>query len=260
MTDKLVTAEIEGAIGTITVRRPKALNALNAAVVRQLFETATALVEDPAVRVIQITGEGDRAFVAGADIGEFVGATPADAMAITLRIKKITDLLTGCPKPVVAVVNGFCLGGGFELALACDIRIASSKALFGLPEIKLGILPGGGGTVRLTKVAGSSVARMMALTGDPISAARACELGLVVSVHEPEELAAAARTLADKLAALSPFALAQLKSSLTIATDADMESACQAEIKAFALCFSTADQEEGAKAFLEKRKPVFTGK
>src|SRR5690606_2482886 len=114
-------------------------------------------VETPAVRVIQITGEGDRAFVAGADITEFVGASPADAMAIALRIKKVTDLLAASPKPVVAVVNGFCLGGGFELALACDIRIASSKAMFGLPEIKLGILPGGGGTVRLTKVAGSSV-------------------------------------------------------------------------------------------------------
>jgi enoyl-CoA hydratase len=260
MTDRLVTAEIEGAIGTITVRRPKALNALNAAVIGELFEAAAALVEDPSVRVIQLTGEGDRAFVAGADITEFVGATPADAMAIALRIKKVTDLLTGCPKPVVAVVNGFCLGGGFELALACDIRIASSKALFGLPEIKLGILPGGGGTVRLTKVAGSSVARMLAMTGDPIPASRAYELGLVVSVHEPDELAGAARALAERLAALSPFALAQLKSSLTIAIDSDMESACQAEIKAFALCFSTADQEEGAKAFLEKRKPVFTGR
>ena len=260
MSERLVTAEIDGAIGTITVRRPKALNALNATVVAQLFEAAAGLIADPAVRVIQVTGEGDRAFVAGADIGEFVGASPSDAMAIALRIKKVTDLLTASPKPVVAVVNGFCLGGGFELALACDIRIASAKALFGLPEIKLGILPGGGGTVRLTKVAGSSVARMLALTGDPIPAARAYELGLVVSVHEPDELAGAARALAEKLAALSPFALAQLKSSLTIAVDADMESACQAEIKAFALCFSTADQEEGAKAFLEKRRPVFTGR
>lgn len=260
MTEKLVTTEIDGAVGTITIRRPKALNALNAAVIAELFEAATALVEDPSVRVIAITGEGDRAFVAGADITEFVGASPADAMAIALRIKKVTDLLAASPKPVVAVVNGFCLGGGFELALACDIRIASSKAMFGLPEIKLGILPGGGGTVRLTKVAGSSVARMMALTGDPIPAPRACDLGLVISVHEPEELSAAARALTEKLAALSPFALAQLKSSLTIAVDADIESACQAEIKAFALCFSTEDQAEGAKAFLEKRKPVFTGK
>lgn len=260
MTETFVTAEIEGAIGTITVRRPKALNALNAVVVGQLFEAATALVENPAVRVIQVTGEGDRAFVAGADITEFVGASPAEAMAIALRIKKVTDLLSTSPKPVVAVVNGFCLGGGFELALACDIRIASSKALFGLPEIKLGILPGGGGTVRLSKIAGSSVARMLAMTGDQITAQRAYDLGLVASVHEPADLQAAATELAGRLAASASIALAQLKASLNIAVDAPTAVALDAEIKAFALCYATADQEEGAKAFLEKRKPDFKGR
>lgn len=259
MTGKLVTAEIDGAIGTITVRRPQALNALNAAVLRELLEAIVTLSSNPSVRVLQLTGEGDRAFIAGADISEFLGASPADALAIAARIKRVIDALTSCPKPVVAVVNGFCLGGGFELALACDIRIASTKAQFGLPEIKLGILPGGGGTVRLTKIAGSSVARMLTMTGEPISASRALELGLIASMHEPNALADAAQALAAKLAALPPFALAQLKSSLNIAIDADTEAACQAEIKAFALCYSTRDQEEGAKAFLEKRKPVFTG-
>ncbi|HWA43910.1 MAG TPA: enoyl-CoA hydratase-related protein [Hypericibacter adhaerens] len=259
MTDILVTAEVSGAIGTITVRRPKALNALNAEVLRQLLDAIGRLSDDKAVRVILLTGEGDRAFVAGADITEFVGASPADALAISERFKRVTNALTGAPKPVVAVINGYCLGGGFELALACDIRIAATTAKLGLPEIKLGILPGGGGTVRLTKIAGSSVARMMTMTGEPIAADRAYALGLVASVHAPEELARAAAALAEQLAALSPFALAQLKSSLNIAVDADTESACRAEIKAFALCYSTADQEEGAKAFLEKRKPVFTG-
>jgi enoyl-CoA hydratase len=259
MIERLVTTEIDGAVGTMTVRRPKALNALNATVLKELLEAVVLLSSNPSVRVLQLTGEGDRAFIAGADISEFVGASPADALKIAARIKLVMDALTWCPKPVVAVVNGFCLGGGLELALACDIRIASIKAQFGLPEIKLGILPGGGGTVRLTKIAGSSVARMLTMTGDPISASRALELGLVASVHEPEALPDAAKALAGKLAALPPFALAQLKSSLNIAIDADTEAACQAEIKAFALCYSTNDKEEGAKAFLEKRKPVFTG-
>lgn len=260
MTDILVTAEISGAIGTITIRRPKALNALNAAVATQLLDAVLRLSADKSVRVIMLTGEGDRAFVAGADINEFVGASPADALTLAARIKKVTDALIAAPKPVVAVVNGYALGGGLELALACDIRIAASTARLGLPEIKLGILPGGGGTVRLTKIAGSSVARMMTMTGEPITAERAHALGLVASVHAPEELAKAAAALAESLAALAPFALAQLKSSLNIAVDADTESALRAEIKAFALCYSTADQQEGAKAFLEKRKPVFTGK
>ena len=223
MTHQLVTTDIDGAIGTITVRRPQALNALNATVMKGLLDGIMRLSGDAAVRVVQLTGEGDRAFIAGADISEFVGASPADALAIAARIKLVIDALTRCPKPVVAVVNGFCLGGGLELALACDIRIASTKAQFGLPEIKLGILPGGGGTVRLTKIAGSSVARMMTMTGDPIPASRALELGLVASIHEPEMLAKEAKILTDKLAALPPFALAQLKSALNIAADTDTE-------------------------------------
>jgi enoyl-CoA hydratase len=259
MSEPPVNVDVLEAVATVTVRRPEALNALNAAVLTEMLEAITRLSSDPSVRVLQLTGAGDRAFIAGADINEFVGATPADALAMAARVKIVTDALSRCPKPVIATVNGLCLGAGLELALACDIRIASTTALFGLPEIKLGILPGGGGTVRLTKMAGSSVARMLTMTGDSIPATRAFELGLVTSVHEPEALADATKALVLKLAALSPFALAQLKSALNIAVDADTESASQAEIKAFALCYSTQDKEEGAKAFLEKRKPVFTG-
>lgn len=259
MSEGLVRTEINGAVGTITVQRPKALNALNAAVLTELYQAISTISADPSVRVLVLAGEGERAFIAGADISEFVDATPADALAIAARLKRVTDALTKCSKPVVAAINGFCLGGGFELALACDIRIASTTAQFGLPEIKLGILPGGGGTVRLTKIAGSSVARMLTMTGDPIPASRALELGLIASVHQPVELMPAAQDLAARLAEYSPFALAQLKSSLNIAVDADVESACLAEIKSFSLCYSTKDQKEGAKAFLEKRKPVFTG-
>ncbi len=260
MADEFVTLEKNGPAATITVRRQKALNALNAEVLRQLHAALADAGGDDAIRVLLLTGEGEKSFVAGADISEFVGASPADALRIAARIKAITDMMTAMPKPVVAVVNGYCLGGGFELALACDIRIAAETASFGLPEIKLGILPGGGGTVRLTKIAGLSVAKMLAMTGQPIDAQRAYNLGLLHSLHPAAELSAAAAALADRLAALPPFALAQLKSSLNIAVDADTQSALDTEIKAFALCYSTQDQEEGAAAFLEKRKPVFTGK
>jgi enoyl-CoA hydratase len=259
MTANFVTAEIRQAIGTITVRRPKALNALNADVLAELFEAITRLSADTSVRVVLLTGDGDRAFIAGADINEFVGASPLDALTIAARLKKVVDALAEVPKPVVAVINGYCLGGGMELALACDIRIASTTAQLGLPEIKLGIMPGAGGTVRLTKIAGSSVARMLTMTGEPISAERAHLLGLVASIHQPQELHSAAAALAEKLALLSPFALTQLKSALNIAVDVHTSAAYEAEIKAFALCFATNDKDEGTKAFLERRKPVFTG-
>ena len=209
------------------------------------------------MRVIVLAGAGERAFVAGADIAEFVGATPEDALAIAGGIRRVTAAITTAPQPVIAAVNGFCLGGGFELALACDIRIASDTARFGLPEIRLGILPGGGGTVRLTKIAGSAVARSLAMTGEPIDAARAHTLGLVAAVHPPEALAAEAAALAARLAALPRFALAQLKTSLNAAVSAETEIALAFEIQAFAQCFSHPDQAEGARAFLEQRPARF---
>jgi enoyl-CoA hydratase len=259
MTADIVTVEVHQAIGTITVRRPKALNALNADVLAELFDAIRRLSADATVRVILLTGEGEKAFIAGADINEFVGAKPPDALAIAARLRLVMDAFASAPKPVIAVINGYCLGGGMELALACDIRIASTTAQLGLPEIKLGIMPGAGGTVRLTKLAGSSVARMLTMIGEPISAGRAHELGLVTSVHEPQDLQSAAAALAERLALLSPFALTQLKSSLNIAVDVHTSAAYDAEIKSFALCFATKDQDEGAKAFLERRKPSFTG-
>ena len=259
-TEELVKTSIADTVGGIVISRPRALNALNAAVLAQLHEAVAALAGDERVRVIVISGEGGKAFVAGADISEFDGAAPADALALAGRIRRVMDAIAACPKPVIAMIEGYALGGGFELALACDVRIAATSAQFGLPEIKLGILPGGGGTVRLSKIAGSSVARHLAMTGDMISAARAFDLGLVAAVHEPDELAAATRRLAAKLAGYSPFALARLKQSLNVAVDAATSAALDYETDAFALCFSTEDQQEGAKAFLEKRKPVFSGR
>jgi enoyl-CoA hydratase len=256
----VVLLERAGAVATLTVNRPEALNALNAEVVARLTGAVADLDADPAARVIVITGQGPKAFVAGADITQFVEASPAAAEQIALAGKAMHDRIAACRKPVIASINGFCLGGGLELALACDIRIAAANARFGLPEIKLGIMPGGGGTVRLARLAGASLARALAMTGDMIEADRALAAGLVAAVHPPEKLADAARVLAEKLAALSPFALAQLKSVLDIGGSADIESACLAEIKAFALCFSTEDQREGTRAFLEKRPPIFHGR
>lgn len=257
MNERVVNHEVKGGIGRITVMRPKALNALNKQVLEELSEAFAQLVADDLVQVILLRGEGDRAFIAGADITEFVGATPRDALAIANRIRALTTVITECPKPVIAVIDGFALGGGFELALACDIRLASNTAKFGLPEIKLGILPGGGGTVRLTQLVGSSMAKQLTMTGEPITADRAFGLGLVASLHASHELEAAATHLAEKICALPKFALAQLKQVVNAAVDAPTSVALDNEIRAFALCFDHPDQHEGAQAFLEKRPANF---
>ena len=259
MTGSLVSTVVESNVANITIHRPGAMNALNAAVLEQLHLAILDAASNAEVRTLTLTGEGEKAFIVGADVSEFVGASPTDALALTDRTKRVVDAVTQCTKPVIAVINGYCLGAGLELALACDIRIASTRAQMGLPEIKLGIMPGGGGTARLTKLLGSSVARAMAMTGDAITAQRAYDLGLVASIHEPDQLVEAATELSARLARLPPVALAQLKSALKIAAEADTETACQAEFKSFAICFSTADKDEGVKAFLEKRTPLFTG-
>jgi enoyl-CoA hydratase len=255
--DGLVFHEVVGHVGRIIVRRKGRMNVLSRQVLCDLYEAATKFAQDPSVRVIVLTSESESSFIAGADVTELADATPARALAIASELKRLTDVLSGAAKPVVAVINGYCLGGGFEVALSCDIRIASSNATFGLPEIKLGIMPGGGGTVRLTKIAGSSVARMLAMTGEPIGAERAHALGILMAVHRPEELDAAAKDFVDRLSRLPAFALMQLKSSLNVAVDAGIQTACEAEMRAFALCFSSSEQKEGVQAFLEKRDPVF---
>ena len=260
MSERLVICGQDGAIGQATVNRPEALNALNAAVIDELEAAIAGLAADKSCRVIVLRGACDRAFVAGADVNEFAGASPSDALAIAERTRRLHLTMASARQPVIGAIDGYCLSGGFELALACDIRIASRKARFGLPEIRLGIIPGGGGTVRLTKIAGTAVGRQLAMTGDMIDAERAFALGLVASVHDHEEFEGAVRDVAGRLASYSPFSLAQLKSALDAAVDGDVKSACEAEMRAFALCFSTADQKEGVSAFLEKRPAVFRGK
>lgn len=260
MSAGVVERSREGGVVTLRVNRPAVLNALNAEVIAGLRAEIAAAVADEAVRCLVLTGSGEKAFVAGADISQFVTATPVTAERLALATKALHDDIAACPRPVIAAVNGLCLGAGLELALACDIRLAAATARFGLPEIRLGIMPGGGGTARLSRIAGAGAARALALSGESIDAERALALGIVSAVHPAAALAGAAADLAARLAGFSPLALAQLKSTLDTVASGDLESACRAEIKAFALCFATEDQKEGARAFLEKRPPVFTGR
>jgi enoyl-CoA hydratase len=251
--------ERRGRVALLTINRPDKLNALNIKTRQEGAEALEELREDAGVRVVVITGAGDKSFVAGADIGEFAGRT-----AITQR-----DVMTGrslftavdtFPKPVVAMINGFCLGGGCELAMSCDLRIASEKARFGQPEINLGIIPGGGGTQRLTRLVGESKAMELILTGEMIDAQTALSLGLVNRVVPHEELEAKTMELANLIAAKSPVALRMAKEAVKTAARSTLDEGLRREIDLFALCFSREDKDEGVSAFLEKRRPEFKGR
>jgi enoyl-CoA hydratase len=251
--------EKRGAVALVTVNRPDKLNALN---IKTREEGAALLAElavDDSVRVVVFTGAGDKSFIAGADIAEFAGRTPNQQRSVMLGHSLFTAF-DNFPKPVIAMINGFCLGGGCELALACDLRIASDKARLGQPEINLGIIPGGGGTQRLTRLVGEGKAMELILTGDMINAQTAYEIGLVNMVVPHEELADKTMALAARIAEKSPIALRMAKESVRIASRSNLDEGLRREIDLFALCFASEDKEEGVKAFLEKRKPVFTGR
>jgi enoyl-CoA hydratase len=245
-------------VALLTINRPEKLNALNIQTRREGAAALEELQADDAVRVVVITGAGEKSFVAGADIAEFEGRT-----ALTQR-----DVMTGrslftafdaFTKPVVAMINGFCLGGGCELAMACDLRIASDRARFGQPEINLGIIPGGGGTQRLTHLVGESKAMEMILTGEMIDAQTALQIGLVNRVVPHEELSQKTLELAEKMAEKSPVALRMAKEAVKTAARSTLDEGLRREIDLFALCFSSKDKDEGVRAFLEKRKPDFKG-
>jgi len=257
---EVLRAERIGAVERLTINRPEALNALNAAVNAALKAAFERIAGDEGVRAAILTGAGEKAFVAGADIKEMANIGPREAEALARSSKAVHDAIAHCPKPVIAAINGFALGGGFELALACDIRLAAETARFGLPEVKLAVLPGGGGTARLSRIVGPAIARALCLTGDMISAERAYQLGIVSELAPAASLADTALKKAEALASLSPVALAQIKSVLDITANADLDSALAAEAKAFALCFAAEDQKEGMAAFVEKRAPKFKGR
>lgn len=255
-----VTLERDGAVALVTVSRPEALNALDAAALEELLAVVDAVVGDDGVRAVVLTGGGEKAFVAGADVAEMSGMTAEEARRFSALGGRVMTSIEGAPQPWIAAVNGFALGGGCELALACDIRFASRTAKFGQPEVGLGITPGFGGTQRLARLVGVGWAKYLCLSGRPIRADEAHRIGLVQAVFEREELLPAAMKLAAELAVKSPLVLSYLKQQVGRALDVDVASGQQIERDLFALCFATADQKEGMAAFLEKRAPDFRGR
>jgi enoyl-CoA hydratase len=254
-----VLIEKRGRVAIVTVNRPDKLNALNIATRNDILAAFDQLASDDEVRVVIITGAGEKAFIAGADISEFAGMTAVRQRGV-MKGRRAFDAVEDFPKPVIAMINGFALGGGCELAMACDIRIASTKAKLGQPEIKLGIIPGGGGTQRLTRLIGEGRAMELMLTGDMITAEEAYEIGLVNHFYPPEELEEKTMELANRIAEMSPVALAMAKQAVKNASRLDLRAGLDAEVDLFALCFSSEDKEEGVRAFLEKRKPEFKGR
>jgi len=252
--------ETAGRIVTVTVNRPRALNALDRATVGELRAVLGSVAAGDEAGVVIITGAGDRAFVAGADIAEFKDLAPPDALGFALAGQELLELVERMPQAVIAAVNGYALGGGCELAMACDIVIASENARFGQPEVGLGIIPGFGGTQRLPRLVGRHVAKELVLTGDMIGARRAWEIGLVNRVVPQAELMAAARETAEKILARAPFAVRTAKWAINRGLDMDLSNACALEAALFAAGFATADRAEGVAAFLEKRKPRFVGR
>ncbi len=254
-----ILVEKRGNVAILTINRPDKLNALGHKVHAEGVVALEELRKDSEVRVVVITGAGEKSFIAGADISEFAGQTPV-SQRNTFQEKNLFNSLDAFPKPVIAMINGFCLGGGCEVALACDLRIASEKARFGQPEINLGIIPGGGGTQRLTRLIGEGKSMEMILTGDMIDANTALNLGLVNYVYSGEELEAKTIELANKIAEKSPIALQMAKEAVKLAAKSNLDEGLRREVDLFAICFSSQDKEEGVAAFLEKRKPVFIGK
>ncbi len=246
-------------VAIITINRPEKRNALN---IKTREEGAALLAElqsDTSVGVVVFTGAGDKAFIAGADIAEFAGRTSMMQRDVMMMRSLFTAIDT-FPKPIIAMINGYCLGGGCELALACDIRIASETASFGQPEINLGIIPGGGGTQRLTRLVGEGKAMEMILTGEIIDAKTAYSIGLVNHVFPADQLQVKTMEIAQRIAEKSPVALQLAKESVKLASRSNLDEGLRREVDLFALCFSTEDKDEGVSAFLEKRKPAFKGR
>jgi enoyl-CoA hydratase len=246
-------------VAVITINRPQKLNALNIQTRQEGAAALDELREDESVGVVVITGAGEKAFVAGADIAEFEGRTAVTQRDVMLGRSLFTAVDT-FPKPIIAMINGFCLGGGCELALACDLRIAGENARFGQPEINLGIIPGGGGTQRLTRLVGEGKAMELILTGDMIDAQAAYNLGLVNMVVPAPDLEGKTMELAGRIAAKSPVALRMAKEAVKTASRANLDEGLRREVDLFAICFSSEDKDEGVRAFLEKRKPEFKGR
>ena len=261
MTYANLLAERHGAVLLVTVNRPEVMNALNGQVVQELDQLASGVEGDDGVRAVVLTGAGERAFVAGADISELhqVAGRPAEAAAYTGGLQAVATRWERLPKPVIAAVNGYALGGGCELALAADIRLASDRARFGQPEIKLGLIPGSGGTQRLPRLVGRGYAKLLVMGGEPIGAQEALRIGLVDRVVPAEQLLPEALALAAKLAQAAPIALRLAKEAVDGGLEGTLAAGLALERRLFGQALGTADAAEGTGAFLEKRQPRFTG-
>lgn len=256
--DRVLLVEKKDRIATLTINRPDKMNALNGEVRRALVDALAQLRNDSDVRVVVITGAGEKAFIAGADIEEFKDARPVDQYR-AMQEGDIFSAIERFPKPVIAMINGFCLGGGCELAMACDIRIASADARLGQPETNLGIIPGGGGTQRLPRLVRQGIALRLIYTGDLVKSDYAYEIGLVDEVVPHAELAARTMELAGKIASRSPASLQAAKECVRAAWRMPLDEGLKYEKLWFGLLFSTDDMSEGVSAFLEKRQPEFKG-
>jgi enoyl-CoA hydratase/carnithine racemase len=258
MSDPVVVVEHPAAgIALVRINRPEARNALNIEVRKLLAKSLTELGEDETTRCIVLTGN-EKSFAAGADIKEMAGAGTIEMLQRGTH--KLWRAIAACPKPVIAAVNGFALGGGCELAMTCDIIIAGESAKFGQPEVKIGIIPGGGGTQRLTRAVGKYKTMRYVLTGDLFSAREAFDMGLVSEIAPDAEVEMRALAMAQQIADLSPLAIQQAKESILRGLDASLETGLALETKAIQILFSSQDQKEGMAAFIEKRKPQFQGK
>lgn len=257
--DKVVLIETDGHVATVTINRPDKLNALNADVRSEFVAAFDALGANDEVRVVIVTGAGEKSFVAGADIGEFEGRSPVDQFRV-MKSFGIVDVVDAFPKPVIAAINGFCLGGGCELAMGCDIRIASEKAKLGQPEVNLGILPGAGGSQRLPRLVGLGTAYKMLFSGEMVRADEALRIGLVDEVVPADQLTDRTRALAATIASKSPVALQLIKEAVRAAVRMPLDEGLRLETTLFGLAFSSEDKVEGVKAFLDKREPKFTGR
>ena len=257
--DQILTSR-DGAVATVTVNRPAVLNALDAQTVRTLTRVMTDLGQDDEIRCVVLTGAGDRAFVAGADIKELAGLTPTDARAVSAAGHRLCALIESLGKPVIAAINGFALGGGCEIAMACTFRIAVTTAKLGQPEIALGLIPGFGGTQRLPRLVGRGRALEMLLTGAPIDAEEAWRIGLVNRAVPPAALADETRRLAATLAAQAPVAVRYILESVHHGLDMSLAQAAAFEAATFGLVYATEDVREGTTAFFEKRQPRFKGR
>ncbi|MFO7166672.1 MAG: enoyl-CoA hydratase-related protein [Chloroflexota bacterium] len=253
--------ETDGPVATITIARERVLNALNRATVAEIHRALQAVEEDETLRAAVLTGAGDRAFAAGADIGELQALPSADeARRFCERTHEVGLFIGRMRKPVIAAINGYALGGGLELAMCCDIRIAADTARLGQPEINLGLIPGWGGTQRLPRLIGPAAARLLCLSGEPIDAHEALRLGLVERVVPAAELAEAAATLARKLAEKAPLALAAIKQAINRGLDMPLAEGCMYEAALFGALAVTEDAKEGTAAFLEKRRATWSGR